>query len=146
MSRNHQVDRSAIVPFTAEAMFDLVADVESYPQFLPGCSAARVHARDGCEVVASLALAQGPLRLEFTTRNQLTPHDHIAMILVDGPFSDLRGQWDFVPLGATGSRISLSLSFAFESRAMDLLLGAPFEALCNRLVDTFVQRARALHA
>lgn len=141
-----QVERSAIVPFTAEAMFDLVADVESYPQFLPGCSAAHVHARDGSRVLASIALAQGPLKLEFQTCNQMTRPNRITMALREGPFSDLQGAWEFTPLGAGGSKVSLSLGFAFESRVTDLLLGPPFEALCNTLVDAFVRRARAVHS
>jgi len=142
----HQIERSAIVPFTARAMFDLVADVESYPEFLPGCSAARIHSRDGCQVIASISLAQGPLRFGFTTRNQLTPDSRILMALQEGPFSDLRGQWEFTQLGDASSKVSLSLQFAFESRVLDTLLGPPFEALCNRLVDTFVLRARAIHS
>ena len=97
-------------------------------------------------VVASISLAQGPLRLEFMTKNQLTPYTSISMTLSEGPFRDLRGQWDFTPLGHSGSKVSLNLQFAFENRVMDVLLGPPFEALCNRLVDTFVRRARAIHS
>lgn len=140
-----QVERSAIVPFTTEAMFNLVADVESYPQFLPGCSAARIYSRNGNHVVAGLCLAQGPLKFEFTTCNQMLPHERIAMILQQGPFSVLQGKWEFTPLGA-GSKVSLSLEFAFESRLTDLLLGPPFEVICNRLVDAFVQRANVVNS
>ncbi len=140
-----QVERSAIVPFTAEAMFDLVADVESYPEFLPGCSAARVYSREGNQVLAELSLAQGPLKLEFTTCNLMFPGSRIVMSLQKGPLSNLQGSWDFTPLGA-GSKVALSLAFAFESRLTDLLLGPPFEALCNRLVDAFVKRARAINS
>ena len=140
-----QVQRSAIVPYTAEAMFDLVADVESYPQFLPGCTGAAVRSRDGEEVVASIALSQGPLKTEFTTRNRLTRPGSIAMMLVDGPFSALSGVWEFTPLGDGGARVSLSLEFSFTSQVTDLLLGPPFEALCNGLIEAFVRRARSVH-
>ena len=140
-----QVERSAIVPFAAEAMFDLVADVESYPQFLPGCSGSRVRSRLGDEVVASIALAQGPLRTEFTTRNQLLRGTRITMDLEDGPFSELKGAWEFTPIGPHGSRVSLTLRFAFESRVTDMLLGPTFESLCTHLVDAFVSRARAVY-
>lgn len=139
------VERSAIVPFTAEAMFDLVADVESYPLFLPGCSGSCVHERVGDALVASIALAQGPLRTEFRTRNRLQRPACIEMTLDEGPFSELQGTWRFARLGEAGCRVSLDIRFAFESRVTDLLLGPPFEALCNRLVDAFVQRARAVH-
>jgi ribosome-associated toxin RatA of RatAB toxin-antitoxin module len=142
----HQVDRSAIVPFTAAAMFDLVADVESYPEFLPGCSAARIHSMNGRDVIASISLAQGPFRFDFRTENRLTPHCRISMTLKEGPFSDLHGQWEFTPLEPAGSKVSLKVRFAFKNRLMDLLLGPPFEALCGRLVDTFVHRARMIHS
>jgi ribosome-associated toxin RatA of RatAB toxin-antitoxin module len=141
-----QVERSALVPFTAEAMFDLVADVESYPRFLPGCTDARVHSREGDEIVASIALARGPLRMEFTTRNRLARATTITMTLEKGPFSELRGAWQFTPLGADGSRVSLSLRFAFDSRVTDFLLGPTFESLCAHLVEAFVKRAGELRA
>jgi ribosome-associated toxin RatA of RatAB toxin-antitoxin module len=136
------VQRSAIVPFSAEAMFDLVADVEAYPQFLPGCSGACIHSRDGAFVEASIALAQGPLQTQFRTRNELDRPRRITMALEEGPFTELHGVWEFTPLGSEGSRVALEVRFAFASRFVDLLMGPPFEAICNQLVDAFVKRAR----
>jgi len=141
-----KVERSAIVPFPPEAMFDLVADVESYPQFLPGCSGAKVSVRDGDIVIGTVSLAQEPLRFQFSTRNVLDRPRCITMDLQDGPFRQLSGSWRFTPLGEGGCRVSLELAFAFDSRVAEALLGPPFEALCNRLVDAFVQRARRLRA
>lgn len=140
-----QVERSAIVPYPAEAMFDLVADVESYPQFLPGCSAARVHSRDENLLVGSMSLAKGPLKMEFTTRNRLQRPGRMTMELEDGPFSELRGEWAFSSLGEEGCKVSLNLRFAFENRVADLVLGPPFESICNQLIDAFVQRARVVN-
>jgi ribosome-associated toxin RatA of RatAB toxin-antitoxin module len=139
------VRRSAIVPHTPAAMFDLVADIDSYPQFLPGCTGATVHAREGDTVVASLALAQGPLKTEFGTRNVLARPSRMAMTLTSGPFRALQGAWTFAPLGESGCRVELDLSFEFDSRMKDMLLGPAFEALCNQLVDAFVKRARTVH-
>lgn len=139
-----QVERSAIVPFSAEAMFDLVADIESYPLFLPGCTGARIRTREGNVVVGTVSLAQDPLRMEFTTRNELHRPQRISMALEEGPFRELSGAWEFTPLAADGCRVSLKLGFAFDSRMAEALLGPAFEALCNRLVDAFVRRARDL--
>ncbi len=139
-----QVHRSAIVPFSAEAMFDLVADVESYPDFLPGCSGGKIHSREGEEVEASIALARGPLQTEFRTRNRLERPRRIVMALERGPFRDLQGTWEFTPLGPEGSKVELNIRFAFASRVADLLLGPPFESLCNELIDAFVRRAQAI--
>ena len=139
------VERSAIVPYAARRMFDLVADVESYPQFLPGCTDARIHERSEHEVLASISFAQGPLRTGFRTRNRLMPGESISMDLDHGPFRELRGGWRFTPIGADGSRVELKLQFAFENRVADLLLGPAFESICNGLVDAFVRRARAIY-
>ena len=140
-----QVERSALVPFPAEAMFDLVADVESYPAFVPGCTGSRVHSRGEQCLVASLALAEGPLHTELRTRNRLERPRLMDMQLEEGPFSTLHGVWEFTPLGEHGSKVALSIRFAFSSKAVDLLMGPVFEAICNRLVEAFVRRARSLY-
>lgn len=136
------VARSALVPFPAEAMFDLVADVESYPRFLKGCVGAELREQAGDSVLASLRMERGPLKAEFATRNRLRRPEEIAMVLAEGPFEHLEGAWRFQALGDEGCRITLSLQFKFASRLKDLLMGPAFEALCNELVDAFVRRAR----
>lgn len=140
-----QVSRSAIVPYPPAAMYQLVADVEAYPQFLPGCSAARVQSRTDDELIGSLTLARGPLNTTFTTRNQLSPPERMSMQLVDGAFRDLRGEWRFTALGEQGCRVTLELAFEFASPVKDLLLGPAFEGICNQLVDAFVARARQVY-
>ena len=139
------ISRSAIVPYPPAALYELVADLESYPEFLPGCSAARVRSRSDDEVVGSLTLSRGPLNTTLTTRNRLSPPDSISMTLVDGVFRDLRGEWRFTALGEQGCRVTLELEFEFANPVKDLLLGPAFEGLCNSLVDAFVERARHIH-
>jgi len=136
---------SRVVATSVERMFDLVADVESYPAFVPGCTGSRVHSRGESCLVASLALAEGPLHTDFTTRNRLEPPHRLHMQLEEGPFSTLHGVWEFTPLGEHGSKVALSIRFAFSSKAVDLLMGPVFEAICNRLVEAFVRRARSLY-
>jgi len=140
-----QVRRSAIVPYPPAAMYELVADVASYPQFLPGCSAASVKARSDEELVGSLTLARGPLNTTFTTRNRLSPPDRMSMELVDGAFRELRGEWHFAALGEQGCRIELDLSFEFANPVKAMVLGPAFEGICNQLVDAFVERARHIY-
>ncbi len=145
-----EVHRSAIVPYPAEAMYALIADLEAYPQFLPGCTASRVLSRDGDSVVASLSLTRGPFDASFTTRNTLEPPRRLVMELVEGPFRSLRGEWRVTPLGdpppaRQGCRIDLEMHFQFASLARDWLLGPAFELSCNGLVDAFVARARAVY-
>ena len=140
-----EVNRHAILAYSADAMFDLVADVESYPEFLPGCSDAKILEDRGDEVVARLKLSQGPLKLSFTTRNVLTRSRAISLELVDGPFASLNGQWLFEPLGEAGTKLTLALTFAFSSRMKDVAMGLVFEQTCNMLVDAFVKRADTIY-
>lgn len=148
-----EVQRSAIVPYPAEAMFTLIADVEAYPRFLPGCTASAILSREPGGLVASLSLSKGPFSSRFTTRNTLEPPHRLVMELVEGPFSSLHGEWTVTPLAAPGdaasaargSRIDLRVRFQFAGTARDLLLGPAFELTCSGLVDAFVERARVVY-
>jgi ribosome-associated toxin RatA of RatAB toxin-antitoxin module len=135
--------RSAVVGQPQSRMYALINDIESYPQFVPGCTHAHVESRSAREIIATLGVRRGLLRTEFTTRNELDPEQRIHMSLVRGPFRVLEGEWLLTPINATGSRIELSLRFAFSNP----LTGAVFEPLFKEtaaaLVDAFVARARA---
>jgi ribosome-associated toxin RatA of RatAB toxin-antitoxin module len=138
-----EVDRNALVPFSAAQMFALVDDVPSYREFLPWCQESRELSRAEDEVVASLRVGFEALNTEFTTRNRLEPDSSISMTLENGPFSELQGQWNFEPVGAAGCQVSLKMQFEFANAAQDLLLGASFEKICNELIDAFIKRAYA---
>lgn len=140
-----KVSRSAIVPHTASDMYALVADVEAYPEFLPWCSDVDVHLREGDTVEATLELHRGGLRKRFRTRNVMQPDTSMDLSLVGGPFRHLSGGWTFTPLGDAGSKVALDLEFEFDSRTLDLVVGAFFEDACNKLVDAFTQRAAEVY-
>ncbi len=136
-----KVNRSALVPYTPEKMFALVADIEAYPSFLPWCRSARVDTRSGDFVEATLEFGRGGISKSFRTRNTLREPDLITLELVAGPFRHLAGAWSFRELGAGGSKVALDLDFEFESRMTDIVLGSFFEEICNSLVDAFTRRA-----
>lgn len=140
-----KVHRSAIVPYSAADMYALIADLEAYPQFVPGCTDSRVLSREGTTVVASLALAKGPFSSSFTTRNTMEAPRRMSMSLVDGPFKSLEGEWRVESLGGQGCRIDLHIQFEMAGRGRDWLLGPAFELTCNGLVDAFVKRAKAVY-
>ncbi len=140
-----KVSRSALVPYSAEDMYRLVEDVDSYPSFLPWCNDVEVHIREGNVVEVTLELHRGKLSKRFRTRNTLHPTESMDLALVGGPFRHLSGGWKFLPLGDTGSKVSLDLEFEFNSRALDLLIGAFFEEICNSLVDAFTRRAESVY-
>jgi len=139
------VSRSALVPYSAEDIYALVEDVDSYPQFLPWCNDVEVHFREGNVVEATLELHRGKLSKRFRTRNTMYPTESMDLSLVGGPFRHLQGGWTFTPLGDTGSKVALDLEFEFDSRALDLVIGAFFEDICNSLVDAFTQRAAVVY-
>ncbi len=126
-------------------MYALVADVESYPDFLPWCSDVEVHSREGDTVEGTLELHRGGLKKRFRTRNRMQPEKSMELSLVGGPFRHLAGGWTFTPLGEEGSKVALDLEFEFDSRALDLVVGAFFEDACNSLVDAFTQRAAIVY-
>lgn len=139
------VKRSAHVPYSAQEMYDLVADIESYPQFLPWCGGARIIARDETSTLATIDIAYRAFRKGFTTRNRLQPGEAIEMRLVEGPFKELFGRWRFDTLAGGASRISLDLDFEFASTVTALALGPAFTHIANTLIDSFKSRAAAVY-
>lgn len=136
-----QVERQAIVPYSAAAMFHLVNDIEQYPEFVPHCRSARILHRSEELVLARIDLAKGALHKSFTTRNRLETPSRIHLELVEGPFRFLRGLWVFEELGDQRSKVALDLEFEFSSRLISLAVGPIFHHLANSLVDAFVHRA-----
>ena len=135
------VDRSALVPYTPQEMFELVSDIDSYPRFLPWCHGARILSSDVDEVRARIEFAVGGVTRSFTTRNRHQVNKMIEMHLVDGPFSRLNGFWRFDPLGEEGSKIALFLEYDFSNRVLGMVVGPIFGQIANTLVDSFQQRA-----
>jgi ribosome-associated toxin RatA of RatAB toxin-antitoxin module len=140
------VERSALVTYTAAQMFALVNDVDQYPEFLPWCTGARVEEVSAGERVASIKIARGVLRTEFTTRNTLKQDERIQMKLLHGPFRDLTGEWRFEPIGARGSRVYFRVEFEFKNHLTATAFNSIFEALCGTIIDAFVLRARAIYS
>ena len=138
-----EVKRSALVNRPPARLFELINDIESYPNFLPWCTHARVATRTPQEVVATIGVRQGALHGEFTTRNVLEADRSVRMQLVSGPFRALEGQWLLTPVEG-GCRVDLSMRFAFRNALTGLLFEPRFAATVGSLVDAFVARARGL--
>jgi ribosome-associated toxin RatA of RatAB toxin-antitoxin module len=139
-----EVKRSALVNRPPAELFALINDIESYPQFLPWCTHARVLSRSPTEIVATIGVRQGGLQGEFTTRNTLEPDRRIDMSLVSGPFRTLEGEWRLLPIDPEGCRVELTMRLAFSHRLTALLFEPKFAATIGSLVDAFVARARSL--
>ena len=139
-----EVKRSALVAQSTGRMYALINDIESYPSFVPWCTHARVESRTESEIVATLGVKRGPLRAEFTTRNVLLPEQSVVMHLVRGSvFKMLEGEWRLTPIADAGSRIELTMRFAFSNSLSGLLFEPLFEETAASLVDAFVKRSRS---
>lgn len=142
------VKRSALVGASPEAVFEMINDVERYPEFVPGCTAAQVLSRSPGEIVASLSVGKGLLSTSFTTRNSLEAGRRVTMDLVEGPFKYLEGIWTLTPLGqddaggAAGCRVELDLTFEPAGGLAGMALTPLIEHTAGSLVNAFVQRAR----
>lgn len=139
------VSKSALVPYAASDMYDLVADVEQYPGFLPWCRSANVRERAADTVVASLEIGRGPLHKSFTTRNRMSPGRRIDIQLVNGPFRHLRGCWRFEALEDRRCRVALDLEFEIAGALLRKTLGPLFTEMADSMVDAFCRRASEVY-
>lgn len=136
------ISRHALVPYSAEEMYRLVEDIESYPQFLPWCRSTQVLEKNDDEVKASIEIAKGALNKTFTTLNRMQKNKIIEMRLLKGPFKHLEGFWRFDALKDAGAcKISLDMDFEFESKLIALAVGPVFNQIANTMVDAFTKRA-----
>ena len=140
-----ETSNTALVPYTAEQMFALVEDFESYPQFVPWVTSTRLLERGSDFVVGQLEMHRGPLHETFTTRTVFIRPREITLSLIEGPFKTFEGRWSFIPLGDRGSKVGLAMRFEFANAVLDVLLSRTFEKSCVELVDAFVTRARSLY-
>lgn len=138
------IHKSVLLWHSAHEMFALVTDVANYPQFLPWCDQATVLTHTDTEMTARVGMALSGLKQSFTTQNQHETDRKVTMKLVDGPFSQLDGTWEFTPLGDGSQRackVEFRLNYGFSSKALATLVGPVFDKIAANLVDAFVKRA-----
>jgi ribosome-associated toxin RatA of RatAB toxin-antitoxin module len=142
------IHKSVLIWYSAEEMFQLVTDVERYPEFLPWCDRASVSDVSETGMKAQIGIAFGGVHQTFTTRNEHVPGREVRIHLVDGPFSRLDGDWKFTPLGGEGQhacKVELEMSYGFDHAALATLVGPIFDKIAGSLVDAFVKRAEAVY-
>lgn len=141
-----QISRSALVPYSAAQMYQLVNDVNSYPDFLPGCVGSRVLEASSSQMTAAVDVAKAGISKTFTTQNILTDNQSILMNLVDGPFKKLKGIWQFTPLSHDACKIEFHLDFEFTNMLIELAFGRIFKELAANMVQAFTIRAREVYS
>jgi len=140
-----QISRNALVMYSCKSIFDLVNDIERYPEFLPNCSGAALLEASGDAIVGSVEIRKGPVCKSFTTRNTLEADSRISMELVDGPFKYLKGHWHFTRLEENACKVELTLEYEFSSRLIEVAFGGLFKEVANNMVLAFTQRAKAVY-
>ncbi len=139
------VKRSVLVPYAADEMFALVADVASYPQFLPWCAATRVLTSSDNGMTARIDIDYRGVRAHFITDNVHHRPDSIVITLKDGPFRHLHGEWLFRTLESAASKVELALSYEFATPILDRVIGPVFNHIANTFIDAFVARAQKVY-
>lgn len=141
----HTVQRSVLVPYSAAQMFDLVAAVDKYPEFMPWCGGASILSREEHGMVASVTISFAGLKQRFTTRNTHDYPHRIDLKLVDGPFSSLEGRWQFQPLAEDACKVLFTLEYDFSSRTLATLVGPVFNRIATSFIDSFTKRAESCY-
>jgi ribosome-associated toxin RatA of RatAB toxin-antitoxin module len=139
-----EMQRSALVSFSAEQMFDLIEAVEHYPQFLPWCTRTELIERTDEIVSATVEVGFRDLHFRVTTRNEKRRPEWMTVAMADGSFRHFHGQWSLKPLGDLGCRVDFHLRYELALHA-ERLAGPLIDHAANRMVDAFVQRAEALY-
>jgi len=140
-----QIDRSALVNYSAEQMFELVNDIESYPLFMQGCTAARIIESNEQFLIGELTLSKAGVKQTLTTRNVLVFGREMKMELVEGAFSSFSATWRFNSLTHEACKISLEMEFEFAHGLMDFAMEKLFSSSANGLVDSLVKRAQLVY-
>jgi coenzyme Q-binding protein COQ10 len=138
------------VPYTPQQMFALVADVETYPSFLPLCEALTILSRmprpGGETIVADMQVGYGPIRETFRSKVTLDPAaPAVRAESIAGPFSHMTNHWTFTPAPGGGCDVGFGLSYAFKSPLLQMLVGSMFETAFRRYAEAFERRARAVY-
>lgn len=139
------VEKSVLVAYSAQQMFDLVDQIENYPQFLPWCGGTEVKTRDETLAVATIRIDYFHLKQSFTTENTRHAPHLIQMRLQEGPFQQLDGLWRFSELNQEACKVELRLHYEFSSKLIENLVNPVFSLIAGSLVDAFVERAEKLY-
>ncbi len=142
------VHKSVLIWYSPREMYVLVTDVNRYAEFLPWCEHARVVEEHDDGMTAELGIAFSGVRQTFSTRNTHIPDSQVGMQLLNGPFSHLDGQWNFVTLGDGSQRackVELTLNYGFDSPTLSKLVGPVFDKIAASMVDAFVKRAQQVY-
>lgn len=137
-----EIERSAILPASADNMFELINDIEAYPAYMSGCDNAEILEQDETSMVARLHVRKAGMSQSFTTRNELKRPESITLNLIEGPFSHFEGQWQITALGEQASKVVLRLEFTVRSKLAGKALERLFRMVADEMVEAISSRAQ----
>jgi ribosome-associated toxin RatA of RatAB toxin-antitoxin module len=139
------IHRTALLPQSADTLYDLINDVASYPDFLDGVVAADVIEASEVHMVGRMVVRKAGIERTLITRNRLERPHRIELNLEQGPLKSMHGVWTIKPLGSEGCRVTLDLTFETDGRLAAFAFGQIFKQVADRMVDAFVRRAQQLY-
>ncbi|MBX3628542.1 MAG: type II toxin-antitoxin system RatA family toxin [Nitrosomonas sp.] len=140
-----EIEKTVLVPYSAEKMFNLVDDVAEYPEFLPWCGGTTVIHLSESVTHATVNINYHHVKHSFSTENKRTPPVLIEMTLLNGPFEHLDGHWRFIPLSDDACKIEFRLHYTFSHKILEKLVGPVFHMIANSFVESFIERADAIY-
>ncbi len=136
-----EVQKSVLVGYSAQQMYELVDRIEDYPKFLPWCGGTSIEHLDEHRSHATIRIDYHHVKTSFTTENTRQAPELIEMTLVNGPFRHLDGHWRFVPLSPEACKIEFRLHYEFSHKVLEKLVAPVFHVIANNFVDAFIRRA-----
>lgn len=140
-----KINRSLLVPYTAEQMYNLVNAVDQYSEFLPWCTKGLIHSVTDTQMQATIYFSHGIINKSFTTLNTLELNKAIHMKLLEGPFREFVGTWRFEEQDPKSSNLSFELDFEFSSPLIAMAAGPVFQQAIGSMIEAFTQRAQTLY-
>lgn len=142
MPKHHEIRQ---LPYSAQQMYELVADIGKYPQFLPWVIALRIKKNEDSEALADMIVGFKALRESFTSRVIKSPHHAIHVDYIDGPLKYLSNDWEFTDRSDGGCDVDFKVDFAFKNRVFEKIAGQFFESALMKMTSAFVERAHILY-
>ena len=122
-------------------IFNLINDVENYPNYLPWCTSTKVDRKSESLLIGEIYISKSLIKWNFSTKNQIEKNKSIRLKLVDGPFDSLDGQWLFSPIDEHNTKVSLEISYKFKSSIIELSIEPIFTSIMNSILESFIQEA-----
>lgn len=136
-----QVKNNVILPYSADKIYNLVADIANYSKYLPWCTSTTVKEQTDNQIIGTIYIEYFKLKTQFTTKNTNTPFSKIEMDLVDGPFKEFKGVWNFISLGENGCKAEFMLNYKFSNTLLEKILGPVFGHISKNIVACFIKQA-----